>query len=318
MVATAAPDGQISRRDKKLSSPISKNISLSPSGKSVLPARPVLSRQEGRFAVVTNAGWDAVDAAALARKWSSQGRFSVSEQPARRRTALQRLRQNSADSTWSVESFGGGRCVRRSRVVLASVADAKPCGGDVIPTGFDAPSIRLATVTKRNSSPRRARRKPLKPLRGESRVISGGTRGDYRVLTTNAHGLRVLRAPGFPCSLFSIEGRCPFKPRANHAARMRRYTLSAVAFCCGELPLANFDWTPLMSGSSPRRIAHQTGRQSLGGQNVAPLRRNKFAKHPLLNGQWQSGRLLCNGAAGIQALEPSCSRSARIRWRKHA
>jgi hypothetical protein len=25
-------------------------------------------------------------------------------------------------------------------------------------------------------------------------------RGDYRVLTTNAHGLRVLRAPGFPCS----------------------------------------------------------------------------------------------------------------------
>ena len=29
------------------------------------------------------------------------------------------------------------------------------------------------------------------------------TRGDYRVLTTNAHGLRVLRAPGFPCSLFN-------------------------------------------------------------------------------------------------------------------
>src|SRR6476646_4095831 len=28
-------------------------------------------------------------------------------------------------------------------------------------------------------------------------------RGDYRVLTTNAHGLRVLRAPGFPCSLFN-------------------------------------------------------------------------------------------------------------------
>jgi hypothetical protein len=28
------------------------------------------------------------------------------------------------------------------------------------------------------------------------------TRGDYRVLTTNAHGLRVLRAPGFPCALY--------------------------------------------------------------------------------------------------------------------
>jgi hypothetical protein len=27
------------------------------------------------------------------------------------------------------------------------------------------------------------------------------TRGDYRVLTTNAHGLRVHRASGFPCAL---------------------------------------------------------------------------------------------------------------------
>jgi hypothetical protein len=64
----AAPDGQISLHDKKLSSPLSKNISLSPSGKSVLPACPVLSRQEGRIAIVTNAGWDAVDATASARK----------------------------------------------------------------------------------------------------------------------------------------------------------------------------------------------------------------------------------------------------------
>jgi hypothetical protein len=27
-------------------------------------------------------------------------------------------------------------------------------------------------------------------------------RGDYRVLTTIAHGLRVLRASGFPCTLY--------------------------------------------------------------------------------------------------------------------
>jgi hypothetical protein len=32
-------------------------------------------------------------------------------------------------------------------------------------------------------------------------------RGDYRVLPTNAHGLRVLRAPGFPCSLSIFLGR---------------------------------------------------------------------------------------------------------------
>ena len=77
LACTRAPDGQISPRDKNLSSPFAKNIPLSPSGKSVLPARPVLTRQEGRIAVVTNAGWDAVDAAALARKWQSQGRLCL-------------------------------------------------------------------------------------------------------------------------------------------------------------------------------------------------------------------------------------------------
>jgi hypothetical protein len=42
-------------------------ISLVLSGKSALPARPVLSRQEGRSRVVTNVGKDAVDAEASAR-----------------------------------------------------------------------------------------------------------------------------------------------------------------------------------------------------------------------------------------------------------
>ena len=43
-------------------------IPLNLSGKSALPVRPVLSRQEGRIAIVTNAGGDAVDAAASACK----------------------------------------------------------------------------------------------------------------------------------------------------------------------------------------------------------------------------------------------------------
>jgi hypothetical protein len=50
---TFLPDGQITQN---LSSPFAKNISLVPSGKSALPARPVLSRQEGRSRVVTNVG----------------------------------------------------------------------------------------------------------------------------------------------------------------------------------------------------------------------------------------------------------------------
>ena len=64
--------------------------------------RPFPAR--GALAIVTNAGWDEVDAAASGAN-EIAGRFSVSDRPARRRTALQRLRQNSADSTWSVETL---------------------------------------------------------------------------------------------------------------------------------------------------------------------------------------------------------------------
>src|SRR5258707_1118419 len=50
-------------------------IPLKLSGKSALPARPVLSRQEGRIAIVTNAGGDAVDAAASARRFVRRAVF---------------------------------------------------------------------------------------------------------------------------------------------------------------------------------------------------------------------------------------------------
>jgi hypothetical protein len=55
-----------------VSSPLCKNISLHPSGKSSLQIRAV-SPTEGRIAIVTDAGWDAVDAAAFcARKVAGQ------------------------------------------------------------------------------------------------------------------------------------------------------------------------------------------------------------------------------------------------------
>jgi hypothetical protein len=56
------PDGQIS---KFLASRSSKNISLNPSRKSSLRIRP-FRLQEGRLAIVTDVGRDAVDAAASA------------------------------------------------------------------------------------------------------------------------------------------------------------------------------------------------------------------------------------------------------------
>src|ERR1700692_1572159 len=74
---------------QSLSSPPAKNISLNVSGKSALPARPVLSRQEGRIAIVTNAGGDAVDAAASARNGVA-GRVSRERYLRAGRTALMR------------------------------------------------------------------------------------------------------------------------------------------------------------------------------------------------------------------------------------
>ena len=104
----------------------------------------------------------------------SQGGFPVSEEPARRRTALQRLGQNSTGSTWSVETLvevaAYGEVVWSWHPLLMPSLRRRNR-----PNRVRSPSIRKATVTKRNSSPRRARRKPLKPLRGESRVISGAT-----------------------------------------------------------------------------------------------------------------------------------------------
>jgi hypothetical protein len=54
------PDGQITQN---LSSPLQKNISLPPSGKSVVSLR-ASHPNEGRIAIVTNVRWDAVDAEA--------------------------------------------------------------------------------------------------------------------------------------------------------------------------------------------------------------------------------------------------------------
>jgi hypothetical protein len=59
------------------------------------------------------------------------------------------------------------------------------------------------TVTKRNSSPGRARRKPLKPFACGNAGLFRWTCGDDRVpTTTNAHGLRAHWAPGIPHALF--------------------------------------------------------------------------------------------------------------------
>ena len=59
---------------------------------------------------------------------------------------------------------------------------------------------------KKPGSPGRARRKPLKPLRGECRAFSGVTVVTTCVLSTFAYeAAGALRASGFPCALY-LEG----------------------------------------------------------------------------------------------------------------
>ena len=152
--------GAIFRNDFKLiapSSPFTKNISLSASGKSVLPACPVLSRQEGRIAIVTNAGEDAVDAAASGAQGLSQGgSFRERQWRADDRRSSSNI---SADSTWSVEVWLAEARVRQNRVVLSPVAGVKSAEARSAQPGLIA--IQFAgDGDKTNSSPGRARHKP--------------------------------------------------------------------------------------------------------------------------------------------------------------
>jgi hypothetical protein len=125
-----------------LSSPICKNISVLALPKSLL--YPSTSRPtEGRIMIVTNAGWDAVDAAAPARRMRSQGGFPVSGHDARRRTALKRTAKSCGPDASTPASS-----LRRH----------------VGPTGR-RPAISADDGDKQARSPGRARSKPLKPLR---------------------------------------------------------------------------------------------------------------------------------------------------------
>ncbi|WP_210165370.1 hypothetical protein, partial [Bradyrhizobium sp. URHD0069] len=76
---------------------------------------------------------------------------------------------------------------------------------------------------KTNSSPGRARYKPLKPLRAGMPGVPV-TCGDYRVLTTIAHGLRVHRAPGIPHALIFLGERFLHASGASRreSAQLRR------------------------------------------------------------------------------------------------
>jgi hypothetical protein len=173
-----------------VSIPPSKNIVLPTPGQiSVLLC---LSHPRGGASAIVTERWDGM-------RWTrqhgvrlmSQGELIlVSDGRCARRAMLQRFRQNFGRPHTACRGVGGGSCVRRSRVVLASVADAKSAEARFCPTGWTLPLIRETTVTKRNSSPGRARRKPLKPFACGNAGSSGGP-----VVTTVCY-YRCTRAAG--------------------------------------------------------------------------------------------------------------------------
>src|SRR5712664_3285463 len=82
-----------------VSSPLCKNISVFTHPKSHLElfaSRPT----EGRIAIVTDAGWDAVDAAALGARWDRRaGRKTCERSTARGREMLQRTAKSCGPDT---------------------------------------------------------------------------------------------------------------------------------------------------------------------------------------------------------------------------
>jgi hypothetical protein len=166
-----------------LSSPISKNISVFTCPKSHLqpsPSHPT----EGRIAIVTDAGRDAVDAAAFDARWDRRAGFlwrSVSDQQhADERRLLRTAKSCGPDAPTLASSSRKASRPYRARTSHISAGD----GG------------------KRARSPGRARHKLLKPLRA-------GMPGDpvdlwwrHSCATNTLHTrLRVQRAPGIPHAL---------------------------------------------------------------------------------------------------------------------
>ena len=89
-------------------------------------------------------------------------------------------------------------------LLMPSLAEAKPAQpGEVAvnPLGDGDKKEFVAEESTKETVKTIARGKP-----GDFRR----NRGDYRVLPTNAHGLRVLRAPGFPCVPLGIALRPHF------------------------------------------------------------------------------------------------------------
>src|SRR5436305_5916742 len=108
-------------------------------------------------------------------------------------------------------------------------------------------SISAGDGGKQARSPGRARRKPLKPLRGGCRVKSGVTVVTMLVCFFILHArLRARRAPGIPCSLLLVLGR-------NFGVRTRAPAARSRSCVCERCCL--FHFAPLAGRGRRRSVA---------------------------------------------------------------
>jgi hypothetical protein len=137
-----------------------------------------------------------------ARK-GSQGGFSVSGHPVRRRPALKRLRQNFGRQHMSRSKCFGVRKPRTAKACGPGTRGWCQADGDLSgPTGLRLIANPSATVA------RGIRRRGERAI--SRKTIAQGRPGvPAHLAVTRVHFCarsRVLRAPGFPCALFVFEG----------------------------------------------------------------------------------------------------------------
>jgi hypothetical protein len=98
---------------------------------------------------------------------------------------------------------------------------------------------------------------------------------------------------------------------ASQPCTARPRSMSASTFCTGEpaISQALLDASDGAGHSVCPGLPIKRAGSSADGQDVAFCDATKTIKQAPANGQWHSGRLLCNAAAGIQASGPGGSRS---------
>ena len=111
---------------------------------------------------------------------------------------------------------------RRSRVVLASVADAKSCGGLIDPTGLSMkPFNPQGDGGKKELVAGESTKEAVKTIAQGRPDASAYTCGLYPCAFFTHRGPRVRRAPGLPCALFFRRDMLDPTTRASCAARRR-------------------------------------------------------------------------------------------------